>query len=88
MQKNDNAQLLLLDEPTQGVDIGARSDLYFALRTFADNKDKAVVLTSSEPSELIMLADRVIVLANGRIAGTFAGSEMTELNLLSAAQHH
>jgi ribose transport system ATP-binding protein len=88
LQKNDNAQLLLLDEPTQGVDVGARTDLYSALRAFASDNDRAVIVTSSEPSELIVLADRVIVLANGRIACTFAGSEMTELNLLSAAQHH
>jgi ribose transport system ATP-binding protein len=87
MQKGDHTRLLMLDEPTQGVDVGARKDLYDALRSFAASKDRAVIVTSSEPTELAQLAHKVIVLSSGRAVGTFAGSDITELNLLKAVQH-
>jgi ribose transport system ATP-binding protein len=85
MQNGDDVRLLMLDEPTQGVDVGARTDLYAALRNFAAFGHRAVIVTSSEPPELAQLADRVIVLSNGRAVGTFSGAEITELNLLRAA---
>jgi ribose transport system ATP-binding protein len=77
-------RLLLLDEPTQGVDVGARSDIYDALRATA-RAGRAVLFTSSEPEELVQIADRVIVLSGGRIAAVLRGAEIEEARLLSLA---
>jgi ribose transport system ATP-binding protein len=57
--------LLLLDEPTRGVDVGARSEIYALIRQLADD-DVAVLLVSSEVPEVLGLADRVLVLREGR----------------------
>jgi len=62
------SDLLLLDEPTAGIDIGARADVHRLLREFAD-AGGAVVVAIAEPNELLSLCDRVIVLVEGRSAG-------------------
>jgi ribose transport system ATP-binding protein len=77
-------RVLLLDEPTQGVDVGARTDLYAVLRAFAD-EGRAVVVTSSEPEELMQIADRVAVLSRGRLVGTVRGAALDERTLLRLA---
>ncbi|MFH8134916.1 sugar ABC transporter ATP-binding protein [Pantoea osteomyelitidis] len=64
----DRSHLLLLDEPTQGVDIGARHDLYELIREYAAQPEHAVIFASSDPEEIIALADRVIILVEGEIA--------------------
>jgi ABC-type sugar transport system ATPase subunit len=79
-----DSRALLLDEPTQGVDVGARSDLYRALAEVAAS-GRAVIVTSSEPEELVQVAHRVIVLAHGRVAAEVTGSEIDEHHLLSLA---
>jgi ribose transport system ATP-binding protein len=84
MQSGDDCRVLLLDEPTQGVDVGARKDLYDALRRFADS-GRAVVVTSSEPEELLQLAHRVVVLSRGRAVGSLRGADITERRILELA---
>jgi ribose transport system ATP-binding protein len=84
MGAGDACRVLLLDEPTQGVDVGARRDLYDALRRLAAD-DHAVVVTSSEPEELPQLANRVVVLSRGRIVGELRGPEITERRMLELA---
>ena len=59
-------RLLLLDEPTRGVDVGARAELYAIIRRLADS-GVGVLLVSSEVPEVLGLADRVLVLRDGRI---------------------
>jgi ribose transport system ATP-binding protein len=59
-------RVLLLDEPTQGVDVGARADIYLHLRA-AVHEGMAILLVSSDLAELLELADRVLVLGGGRI---------------------
>lgn len=78
-------RVLMLDEPTQGVDIGARADIYGALRRAAAGGQTSLIVTSSEPDELLQIADRVMVLAGGRIVGMLAGSEITESAMISLA---
>ena len=85
LQEGDQTQILLLDEPTQGVDVGARRELYEGLRSFAGSHNRAVVMTSSEPEELLQLAHRVIVLSGGHIIGTIAGQDISEHRLLELA---
>jgi ribose transport system ATP-binding protein len=79
-----DSRVLLLDEPTQGVDVGARSDLYRALDEVAAG-GRAVMVTSSEPEELVQVAHRVVVLAHGRVAAEVRGREIDEHHLLTLA---
>jgi ribose transport system ATP-binding protein len=80
-------RVFLLDEPTQGVDVGGRADLYEAIRTTAAAGECAALVTSSEPEELVLLADRVFVLVRGRIVGQLRGEEIAERPLLELAHH-
>jgi ribose transport system ATP-binding protein len=84
LQSGSDCRVLLLDEPTQGVDVGARKDLYDALLAFA-KPDRAVLLTSSEPGELLQLASRVLVLSRGRAVGLLRGADITERRMLELA---
>jgi ribose transport system ATP-binding protein len=77
-------RVLMLDEPTQGVDVGARRDIYEALSETA-NAGGGVLLSSSEPEELVQIAHKVIVLAHGRVVGLLEGEAITEARLLSLA---
>ena len=79
-----NTKLLMLDEPTQGVDVGARRDIYAALRATADTGG-SVLVTSSEPEELVQIADRVMILVSGRLAAVLETDEIDEARLLSIA---
>lgn len=69
--------VLLLDEPTRGVDIGARSDIYGFLTELAA-RGTALLLASSDLVELLGLADRILVLAEGRLAGELGRAQATE----------
>ena len=61
----DETSVLILDEPTQGVDVGARQDLYDLFRRYAEADGHVVLFSSSDPDEVIALADRVLVLVDG-----------------------
>lgn len=67
--------LLLLDEPTLGVDVGARTEIHGLVRAFAARGDRAVLCVSSDPEELCALADRVLVLHEGRVVGELVGAD-------------
>jgi D-xylose transport system ATP-binding protein len=77
-------KLLLLDEPTRGVDIGAKRELYALIEQWTA-RGKAVILVSSELPELIAMSDRIAMLCEGRIAGEFARADATQEKLLAAA---
>jgi ribose transport system ATP-binding protein len=77
-------RVLMLDEPTQGVDVGARRDIYEALSETA-KAGGGVLITSSEPEELVQIAHKVIVLAHGQIVGVLKAGAITEGRLLSLA---
>lgn len=74
-------RVLLLDEPTRGVDVGARSELYAVVRRLAD-EGLAVLLVSSEVPEVLGLADRVLVLREGRVVHTAPARELDESRVL------
>jgi ribose transport system ATP-binding protein len=73
--------VLLLDEPTRGVDVGARSEIYALIRRLAE-QGVAVVLVSSEVPEVLGLADRVLVIREGRVVHTSASDELDEGRVL------
>ncbi|MBX3195669.1 MAG: sugar ABC transporter ATP-binding protein [Microbacteriaceae bacterium] len=72
---NRSPQLLLLDEPTQGVDVMSRADIYAVIRQAAAD-GCAVVVASSDPSEINALADRTLVLSRGRISAEVRAGEL------------
>ena len=75
-------RVLLLDEPTRGVDIGAKSDLYHLIRRLADS-GVAVLLASSDLPEILGLADRIAVMQEGRLTRMMENTDMTEARLLA-----
>jgi ribose transport system ATP-binding protein len=79
-----NPAVLLMDEPTRGVDVGAKSEIHHILRDLA-SQGVGVVVISSELPEIIGLCDRALVIRDGRLAGELAASEMTEERLLRLA---
>ncbi|MEU9926153.1 sugar ABC transporter ATP-binding protein [Streptomyces anulatus] len=74
-------RVLLLDEPTRGVDVGARAELYAVIRRLAD-EGLAVLLVSSEVPEVLGLADRVLVLREGQVVHTAPAQELDEHRVL------
>ncbi|WP_430378758.1 sugar ABC transporter ATP-binding protein [Streptomyces sp. B1-3] len=79
-----SVDVLLLDEPTQGVDVGARQEIYEVVAALAADRGTAVLFASSDPEEVVALADRCLIVAEGRIAGELSGPGLTEEALLSA----
>ena len=79
-----NPRLLIVDEPTHGVDVGAKFDIYQLLRQLAANST-GILLISSELPEVLALADRVLVVHNGQIAGELSRAEATEARILALA---
>jgi ribose transport system ATP-binding protein len=77
--------LLLLDEPTQGIDVGARADLYALVRELARVEGKAIIFSSSDPEETMALADRVVILRRGRLVAELDRDESTERRILGIA---
>ncbi|MBL8895177.1 MAG: sugar ABC transporter ATP-binding protein [Rhizobiales bacterium] len=82
-------RVLILDEPTRGVDIGARIEIHRLIRGLA-GKGMAVLVISSEPEELPDVCDRVLVMAEGRIVRELAGNAVTRSAIVEAsyAEHH
>jgi len=72
--------VLLLDEPTRGVDVGARYDIHALLRELTA-EGKAVVLASSDLPELVYMADRVIVFRDGKVATTVSTEGLDQAGL-------
>jgi ribose transport system ATP-binding protein len=77
-------RLLLLDEPTRGIDVGAKSEIYQLIRRLA-GQGRAILMTSSELPELLAVADRIIVLCEGRLTAEIPRAEATEEAIMHAA---
>ncbi|MFF5233357.1 ATP-binding cassette domain-containing protein [Dactylosporangium sp. NPDC000521] len=77
-------KVLLCDEPTQGIDVGVRSDIYHRLRATADDGVPVVIL-SSDNVELAGLCDRVLVFSAGRVVAEFVGDEITDEAITAAS---
>jgi D-xylose transport system ATP-binding protein len=77
-------RVLLLDEPTRGIDVGARLEVYELINRLTA-AGKAIVLVSSELGELMGMSDRIVMLCEGRIGGVFERGAATQEQLLAAA---
>ncbi|KUN57827.1 ABC transporter ATP-binding protein [Streptomyces canus] len=79
-----HVEVLLLDEPTQGVDVGARHEIYQVVTGLAEERGTAVLFASNDPEEVVALADRCLIVADGQVIGELSGTGLTEQALLSA----
>jgi ribose transport system ATP-binding protein len=79
-----NAKLIVLDEPTRGIDVGTKIEIYHLMRELA-KRGTAILMLSSEIPEIIGMSDRILVMYQGRIAREFKGGEPAEKDILSAA---
>jgi ABC-type branched-subunit amino acid transport system ATPase component len=77
-------EVLLLDDPTRGIDVGAKAELYTLIDRLC-RQGLGVILTSSELPELLTLADRILVLAEGRLTAELSRAEATEARIMEAA---
>jgi ABC-type sugar transport system ATPase subunit len=78
--------VLLLDEPTKGVDVGAKFEIHNLIRREAD-RGMACVMVSSDLPEVLALSDRVLVMREGHLRGELVGSEATEESVMQLATH-
>ena len=79
-----NADVILFDEPTRGIDVGAKNEIYELMVQLCD-EGKAILMISSEMPELLGMSDRILVMREGRLNGEFMRGEATEERLLQAA---
>ena len=73
-----------MDEPTRGIDVGAKYEIYQIMINLA-KQGKAIIMISSEMPELIGMSDRIEVMCNGRITGEVSRQEATQENIMSLA---
>ena len=76
--------ILILDEPTRGIDIGAKSEIYKLMSDLAQ-QGKAIIMISSELPEIIGMSDRVVVMHEGKVTGILDAADATQERLLSYA---
>ncbi len=79
-----NPKVLLLDDPTRGVDVGAKAEMYQLMERLAEG-GMSMIVTSSELPELLTVSHRILVLCEGRLTGEFAVHEATEQKIMEAA---
>lgn len=79
-----NADIIIFDEPTRGIDVKAKQEIYDLMRELSEN-GKSIIMISSEMEEVIGLSDRVIVLHEGRIAGELLKDELSQETILKLA---
>jgi len=75
--------VLIVDEPTRGIDVGSKSEIHKLLRELAA-QGYAVIVISSEMPEVLHVSDRIVAMYGGRIMRTFTSEEVTEDNLIQA----
>lgn len=78
-------RLLVLAEPTRGVDVGARQDIYDTVRRVARERDIGVLVVTSDYEEVVQLADRALVMARGRLVRELDGDAISTSALIAAA---
>ncbi|MEO5807825.1 multiple monosaccharide ABC transporter ATP-binding protein [Devosia sp.] len=78
-----NPEVLILDEPTRGIDVGAKYEIYTIINKLAD-EGKGILVISSEMPELLGICDRIYVMNEGRIVGELAGSEASQEKIMRA----
>ena len=78
-----DCDIIILDEPTRGIDVGAKREIYSLMNQLVD-EGKSILLVSSDLPELLAMSDRVIIMSEGSICGELSGENMTADNVMSA----
>jgi len=78
------SRILICDEPTRGIDVGAKAEVFALLGRLAE-RGTAILMISSEPKELVGMADRTLIMRNGTITGELSRQELSHEALLRAA---
>lgn len=81
-----DSNVFIFDEPTKGIDVGAKSEIYAIMRNMAE-EGKTILMVSSEMPELLATCDRIIVFRDGEISGILSNEEATEEKIMLAAVH-
>ena len=79
-----NVDILILDEPTRGIDVGAKNEIYKLMSKLAA-EGKSIIMISSEMTEILRLSDRIIVMCEGKVTGNIDISEATQEHIMSKA---
>ncbi|NLZ83165.1 MAG: sugar ABC transporter ATP-binding protein [Clostridiales bacterium] len=80
----NDPDIFILDEPTRGIDVGAKYEIYSIIADLA-KQGKSIIMISSELPELIGMSDRIVVMCDGRVSGEVSGDEATQENIMSLA---
>ena len=80
----NNPDVLIMDEPTRGIDVGAKYEIYQIMIQLA-KQGKGIIMISSEMPELIGVSNRIMVMCNGKITGEVSGEEATQENIMHYA---
>ena len=80
----NDPDIFILDEPTRGIDVGAKYEIYCIIAALA-KQGKSVIMISSEMSELIGMSDRIMVMCDGRVTGFIDGAEANQENIMALA---
>ena len=79
-----DADILILDEPTRGIDVGAKYEIYLLMNELI-KAGKSIIMISSEMPELIGMSDRILVMQQGRLVGEISGDEVSQEKILEMA---
>lgn len=79
-----DSEILIFDEPTRGIDVGAKSEIYHLMNELA-SQGKSIIMISSELTEILRMSDRIIVMCEGRITGEIPIEEASQENIMTAA---
>ena len=83
---NADARFFIFDEPTRGIDVGAKAEIFRLLDGLVQD-GAAVLMISSEQTEIVHVCDRAYVMRSGRIVGELARGELTEANIVRMGMH-
>ena len=79
-----NCDILIFDEPTRGIDVGAKSEIYHLMNELVA-EGKSIIMISSEMTEILRMSDRIVVMCEGKKTGEIDISEATQENIMHAA---
>lgn len=84
---NTNVKLLIMDEPTRGIDVGSKAEIYKLMREL-NQQGTAILMISSELPEILGMSDRVLIMHEGCLMGELSHSEASEENIMMLATGH
>ena len=80
-----DSELIIFDEPTRGIDVGAKYEIYKLMNDLVEKEGKAILMISSEMEELMGMSDRIVVLAEGNQTGELAKDEFSQERIMAFA---